>query len=74
MHEIGHAFGSETLVPPIKKCCMKELITGKAKTFSDKYADIKGPSGYFCMSTIPITITRVEETLVEKPDKLVSVY
>ena len=58
--------------PPLKVQKVKELI---AKShFRDKYPNIKDALGYFCTSTIPMSMTGMESNLVEKPDDQASVY
>ena len=49
------------------------MISGKAY-FSDKYVSIKDASGYFCTSTIPLSMAGVSSELVQKPDEKASIY
>ena len=70
----GSASSSISLPPPLKRRHIKEMITTKPKTLLDKYVDIAYASDYYRTLAIPITRTRVENTMVEKPNESLSVY
>ena len=65
---------SGEMPPPLKHRKVLEMITQAPKTFKDKCTHISEASPYFPTSSIKVSITGVNEDLVEKPDEKLSVY
>ena len=50
------------------------MITGGPSKFKDKYSKIQMASGYYPTSTVALSMTGVDDTLVEKPSEKASFY
>ena len=65
---------SGEMPPPLKHRKVLKMIAQAPKTFKDKCTHIPEASPYFPTSSIKVSITGVNEDLVEKPDEKLSVY
>ena len=68
--------GSEVykLPPPLKRCKVLEMIARGSSKFKDKCSKIQMASGYYPTLTVALSMTGVDNTLVEKPSKKASIY
>ena len=65
---------SEEMPPPLKHKKVLEMVARAPRTFKDKHAHISEAAPFFPTSSIKVSITGVNENLVEKPDEKLSVY